>query len=58
MKNAKALTMLQLSVVHLDTRKILIINNLCIIYDNFEKKIVAKSVKLYYKRPTDRLAFS
>ena len=36
--------------------KILIINNLCIIYDNFEKKIVAKSVKFYYKRPTDRLA--
>ena len=56
MKNAKALAMLQLNVVHLDKIKILIIINLWIIHDNFEKNIVAKSVKFYYKRPTDRLA--
>ena len=30
--------MLQLYVVHLDTRKILIFNSLYIIHDNFEKK--------------------
>ena len=30
--------MLQLNVVHLDTRKTLIFNNLYIIHDNFEKK--------------------
>ena len=38
MKNVKALNMLQLNMVHLDTRKILAINNLDIIHVNFEKK--------------------
>ena len=34
--------MLQLKVVHLDTRNILIFNNLYIIHDNFEEKYSGK----------------
>ena len=48
--------MLQLNVVHIDTSKILIFNNLYIIHDNFEKKMVARCVEFYYKRLTDWLA--
>ena len=48
--------MLQLNVVHLDTRNMLNFNNLYIIHDNFEKNIVARYVEFYYKRPTDSLA--
>ena len=47
--------MLKLNVVHLDRRKI-IFNNLYIIHDNFEKKIVARCVEYYFKRSTDWLA--
>ena len=45
--------MLQLNVVHLDTTWILIFNNLYIIHDNFEKKMVARFVEFYDKRTTD-----
>ena len=37
-EKCQTLTMLQLNVVHLGTRKILIFNNLYIIHDSFEKK--------------------
>ena len=37
-EKCQTLTMLQLNVVHQDTRKILIFNNLYIIQDSFEKK--------------------
>ena len=37
-EKCQTLTMLQLNVVHLDTRKISIFNNLYIIQHNFEKK--------------------
>ena len=46
--------MLQLSVVHLDTRKILIFN-LYIIHDSFEKILWQDVLNFttYNKRPTD-----
>ena len=34
--------MFQLNVVHLDTRKILIFDNLYIVHDNFKKKYAGK----------------
>ena len=34
-------------------KKILICNNFYIIRDNFQKKMVARCVELYYKRLTD-----
>ena len=34
----QAFTILQLNVVYLDTRKMIIFNNLCSINDNFDKK--------------------
>ena len=37
-KNCQTLTTLQLNVVHLDTKKIFIVNDLYIIHDNFKKK--------------------
>ena len=36
-EQCKTLTMLQLNVLHVDTRKILIFNNLYIIRDSFER---------------------